>query len=243
MSVIVGTDSRRAKGRRYERVQPAQNASRGRGGTQPWLMASSRSCGPPLCSSSSAGAGTSSLLGGLGSSGCGSISGANGSGPQLAVRSKWRVARSLTTGAGWPRLSSAGRPPGQVLVELTLLLPILMLVLVGGLFLGLAVFDRMQISSIAYEGARAAAMAPSDPERCTEARLAIHSVSGRLYGLCDGSTGLLLEIIPGPRSAVRVTLTDQLAVPPLLDFAWSGAVSATAGSIIADVSPSPSPSP
>lgn len=140
----------------------------------------------------------------------------------------------VTTDAAWPR--------GQALVEMALGLPVLLLVIVAGLFLGLGVADRVGLMSLTATAATAAAGAPDDATRCTEARLAIHSASGRTYGLCDGSDGLTLVLVAGPRPAVRVTILDQLAAPPIVDTVWNGQVRVTSGALIGP-SPTPTASP
>jgi hypothetical protein len=67
---------------------------------------------------------------------------------------------------------------GQALVETALVLPILLMVIIGGLALGLAILDRYELAHAAIEGVDAAA-GVGRPARCSRAIAVERRVLGR----------------------------------------------------------------
>lgn len=113
------------------------------------------------------------------------------------------------------------------------MLPLLLLVVVGGLFLSLSVLFTSELTHAAQEAAGIAARAPDAAEACLAAIAAVETVAGVLAPHCTGIP-LLVEYSPGV--SVTVTLTgDELPIP-----LW-GTIRPTgrAVSIIEDVTVSP----
>jgi Flp pilus assembly protein TadG len=126
-------------------------------------------------------------------------------------------------------------------VELALVLPLLMLIVVGAMFFGLAWVEKSSLSHIAQEASYAAAIAPDDASRCQAARQAIHQLSGIEHTDCIGTDGLTVTIDPAQPPTVRVELLETLPVPPIVSYATDGQIRATAASVIRQPAPSPSP--
>lgn len=130
---------------------------------------------------------------------------------------------------------------GQALVEFALVAPILLLVIVGGLMLGLAMFDRQSLTWQAQEGALAAALAGAEDSACDDARAAVAAVGGRSVASCDGRDGLTMDYAPAADPpTVRITLAGGTYPVPFLDAVT---VSADATSVIRPPSATPAPSP
>jgi len=129
---------------------------------------------------------------------------------------------------------------GQAMVEAALVLPLLLLVIVGGLMLGLAMFDRSTLTYAAQEGAQAAAEASTDPERCDAARAAVEAVTGRYFGSCPDPERMTVTVVEGDPRAVRVRLDGSTYPVP---FLAPVTVAGEAGALIGSPEPSPSEEP
>ena len=137
-------------------------------------------------------------------------------------------------------LDADPEPRGQALVEFALVTPLLLLLIVGGMMLGLAMHDRSTLTHAAQEAARAAAEAPSDPERCDAARAAIETVSGRSFGSCPDPERFSVSYVEGEPRGVRVTIEGGTYPVPFMD---SVTVAGRAGALIRSPEPSPSEEP
>ena len=126
---------------------------------------------------------------------------------------------------------------GQALVEAALVLPVLLLVIAGGLVLGLATFDRQTRTWQAQEAAYAASMAGAEDSACEAALDAATAVSGRSYTACDGSDGLTFDYAP---PIVRITLAGGTYPVPFMDTVT---VSGEAAAVLRSPEPAPSEEP
>lgn len=110
------------------------------------------------------------------------------------------------------------------MVEVAILMPLLLLVIIGGLWLGMGEIRRMELTHLSAQAATAAA---SEPDPCAAAIAALMAL-GRAETACDGSGGLTVTV---DASAVTVRLADRLPAPPILDAIWSGDVAAESGAL------------
>jgi Flp pilus assembly protein TadG len=113
-------------------------------------------------------------------------------------------------------------PRGQALVEFALILPLLLLLILGGLQVGLALLTRMELVHAATEGAYAGASEPSQPRRCDTALEVLAEVYGRALddAACVPAVGQYLELrasvdvplfIPGP-DHWTITVTERAVI-------------------------------
>ncbi|MEM8921915.1 MAG: TadE/TadG family type IV pilus assembly protein [Actinomycetota bacterium] len=113
-----------------------------------------------------------------------------------------RLPRSgRAAGSGW-----AGQA-GQATVELVLALPVVLLALLAVLQVGLVVNDRLLVAHAAREGARAAAVEPSDGAATAAASAATWLDPDRLTVVRSGGTD------PGDRVTIRVEYRSPTGVP------------------------------
>lgn len=114
-----------------------------------------------------------------------------------------------------PRLTArTTRPPrrGQSLVELTLSLPLLLLLLLGTVDIGRAFFDYVQMRNAAREGAGYGAHFPNDTAGI-EARVTRHGVpAGTTTSVSCSSCGTSGGVLLGPAT---ITVTVQNTFTPI----------------------------
>jgi Flp pilus assembly protein TadG len=87
---------------------------------------------------------------------------------------------------------------GQAIVELALVMPLLLFVVLGGIWIGLLLVDRMELQHAAQEGAVMGVTASASADPCTTALGAAETVLGRpaAYATCsiDGASTLSVEL-------------------------------------------------
>jgi hypothetical protein len=114
-------------------------------------------------------------------------------------------AEDLNAVAGAPMDSV--HPRGQALVETALVMPILLLVIVGGVMLSLAMLDRANRTWEAQEAALAAATAGAEDSACQAALEAVAAIGGASHADCAGSDGLTMSYDPAAEPpTVTITL-------------------------------------
>ena len=104
------------------------------------------------------------------------------------------------------RARSQAPTRGQALVEFALVLPVFVLLLIGMMDFGFALYSRMTVINAAREGARAAVTAP-DP---TVIPVLVQSrVTGAANGLSVGATTTCIAIKTSPGPCTFATITSS----------------------------------
>lgn len=174
------------------------------------------------------------------------------------------AARPAATLAGWAVRRDRGRPRGQSLVELALILPVLMLLFAGALDLGRVFYSQITIENAAKEGALEASRNPGsfdntkpcDPDTNRVLCLVLNEAKGSLYEIQAADVTMTCSTDPCPTSpsfgdTVTVTVTGRFSLlTPLLAQVVGPTVSMSASATAQlgiepdpGVGPSPSPSP
>lgn len=108
------------------------------------------------------------------------------------------------------RIKLEAAAPGQSLVEMALLLPILLLLMVGMLDLGRAFYAYITITNAAREGARYAASHPTDDSSSIAAAVAEAASSGYTISSSNVSLNSGHSIQPGDPITVTVSVNYSL---------------------------------
>jgi Flp pilus assembly protein TadG len=174
------------------------------------------------------------------------------------------AARPAATLAGWAVRRYRGRPRGQSLVELALILPLLMLLFAGALDLGRVFYSQITIENAAKEGALEASRNPSsfdntrpcDTETNRVLCLVLNEAKGSLYEITAADVTMSCSPDPCPANpafgdTVTVTVAGHFTLlTPLLAQVVGPTVTLSASSTAQlgiepdpGVGPTPSPSP
>lgn len=138
------------------------------------------------------------------------------SGPSVSVLrcGCWRFIRWHTSGCS--RCSSSGGS-GQALVEFALVLPLMMLLVVGGIYFGLALILRQEGTWEAQQAVQAAIRYTDPAARCRAASGVLWALSGQSPSpspTCTEDSGLTVE---SDGTVLTVRVLHRLAPPPFLD--------------------------